>query len=148
MLEEEPMTVSGWIKNYAHTFGDTELEYMESRFHELVGRTMSNSEVYDLYTQYCISAGILPTFRKKEKSHIGALREWCIHSGVVMTENVSVGNGRGKRFEGKDEETVKKYEEMNRIFGSSQFPIARSVIISGNTRSSGEDHKTNGAPPF
>lgn len=148
MLEEEPMTVSGWIKNYAHTFGDTELEYMESRFHELVGRTMSNSEVYDHYTQYCISAGILPTFRKKEKSHIGALREWCIHSGVVMTENVSVGNGRGKRFEGKDEETVKKYEEMNRIFGSSQFPIARSVIISGNTGFSGEDHKTNGAPPF
>lgn len=98
-LPEEKTTADGWKKNFAHTYGDAELTYMEEKFEDLVGSTMANVAIYNHYVAYCNDSGISPMFRKKERSHLQALREWAKAHGVEIIEGVSVGMGqRGKTF--------------------------------------------------
>lgn len=100
MLPEEEMTENGWNKNFTHTHGDGELAYMETNFELLIGKSMSNVDVYNHYIAFCSEAGIPPIYRKSSKAHTAALRDWAKTHGVDIQENVSVGLGvRGKRFE-------------------------------------------------
>jgi len=99
MLQEEAITDSGWNKNFTYTHGDGELAYMETNFELLVGKSMSNTDVYNHYIAFCSEAGIPPIYRKSSKAHTAALRDWSKAHGVDMQENVSIGLGvKGKMF--------------------------------------------------